>query len=136
NHIMSGFRVKAPKGDYLRDNLVRDTNHGFIAYALKTLHIGLESHTLKFATNILLSKFHHYMFGKDNCHLKENVYACAFLPANQSDSPDTNSYSFGFGFEDEISLADNRFRITSGIRYDWYKHFPQKTSSYEKALIS
>ncbi|MBB5073577.1 hemoglobin/transferrin/lactoferrin receptor protein [Bartonella callosciuri] len=136
NHTMSGFRVKAPEGDYLRDNLVRDTNYGLNAHALKTVNVGSGSHTLKFVTNILSSQFHHYMFGKDSCHLKENADACAFLPANRSDSPDTNSYNFGLVFEDEIGLAHNRFRVTPGVRYDWYKHIPQKTSSYEKALIS
>ncbi len=136
NHTMSGFRVRAPKGDYLRDNLVRDTSYGLNAQTLKTVNIGSGSHTLKLATSVLSSKFHHYMFGKDSCHLKENAYACAFLPTNRSDSPDTNSYTFGVSFEDEIGLADNRFRVTPGIRYDWYKHIPQKTSAYEKALIS
>ncbi|WP_208435192.1 TonB-dependent hemoglobin/transferrin/lactoferrin family receptor [Bartonella phoceensis] len=136
NHTMHGFRIKAPEGDYLRDNLVRDTSYGLNAYALKTVNIGSGSHTLKLATNILSSKFHHYMFGKDSCHLKENAHACAFLPANRSDSPDTDSYSVGLVLEDEVGLADNRFRITPGVRYDWYKYTPQKTLSYEKALIS
>ncbi|WP_455479745.1 TonB-dependent hemoglobin/transferrin/lactoferrin family receptor [Bartonella sp. B23] len=136
NHTMHGFRVRAPKGDYLRDNLVRDTNYGLNTHALKTVDIGSGSHTLRLATNILFSEFHHYMLGKDSCHLRENARACGFLPANRSDSPDTNGYSFGVVFEDEIGLANNRFRITPGIRYDWYQYTPQKTSSYEKALGS
>lgn len=48
------------------------------------------------------------------------------VPANRSDSPDTNGYNLGFVFEDEIGLADNHFRITPGVRYDWYKYVPQK----------
>ncbi|WP_455481105.1 TonB-dependent hemoglobin/transferrin/lactoferrin family receptor [Bartonella sp. B12(2025)] len=134
NNIMSGFRVRAPEGDYLRDNVVRDTNYGFNAHALKKANIGTTSHTLKLSTDALLSKFHHYMLGKDNCHLKENAQGCAFLPANRSETPDTNSYNFGLVFGDEIGLANNRFRVTPGGRYDWYKHTPQKTASYEKAL--
>ncbi|WP_208433888.1 TonB-dependent hemoglobin/transferrin/lactoferrin family receptor [Bartonella taylorii] len=134
--ITSGFRVRAPKGDYLRDNLVRGTNYGLNAHALKKVNIDTVSHTLKFATNLLSSQFHHYLLGKDNCHLEENAQGCLFVPANRSDSPDTNSYSFGLAVENEIGFAHNRFRITPGVRYDWYKHIPQKTSSYEKALIS
>ncbi|WP_455466552.1 TonB-dependent hemoglobin/transferrin/lactoferrin family receptor [Bartonella sp. B39] len=136
NNVMSGFRVRAPEGDYLRDNLVRDTSYGFSAYALKKVNVGVVNHTLKLATDVSSSKFHHYMLGKDNCHLKENAQGCAFLPANRSESPDTNSYNFGLVFEDEIGLADNRFRVIPGGRYDWYKHSPQKTASYEKALNS
>ncbi|WP_074380860.1 TonB-dependent hemoglobin/transferrin/lactoferrin family receptor [Bartonella doshiae] len=136
NDITTGFRVRAPKGDYLRDNLLRDTNYGLNAYALKKVNIGTVSHTLKFATNVVSSQFHHYLLGKDNCHLKENANGCLFVPANRSDSPDTDSYNFGLVFENEIGFAHNRYRITPGIRYDWYKHIPQKTSSYEKALIS
>ncbi|WP_375649161.1 TonB-dependent hemoglobin/transferrin/lactoferrin family receptor [Bartonella sp. OT172YNZD] len=135
-YIMTGFRVAAPKGDYLRDNFLRNTNYGFNADTLKKVHIGTVDHTLKFATNVLSSKFHHYLLGKDNCHLAENAGGCLFLPANQSDSPDTNGYNFGFVFEDEIGFADNHFRITPGVRYDWYKYVPHKTSSYEKALFS
>ncbi|WP_336294088.1 TonB-dependent hemoglobin/transferrin/lactoferrin family receptor [Bartonella sp. CB169] len=136
NNIMNGFRIRAPEGDYLRDNVVRDTNYGFNAHALKKMNIGAVSHTLKLATNILSSKFHHYMLGRDNCHLKENAQGCAYLPANRSETPDTNSYNFGLTFEDEIGFANNRFRVTPGGRYDWYKHTPQKTDSYEKALGS
>ncbi|WP_455474486.1 TonB-dependent hemoglobin/transferrin/lactoferrin family receptor [Bartonella sp. B30(2025)] len=134
NHIMNGYRVSAPKGEYLRDNIVRDTNYGFNTNALKKVDIGSLSHTLKLATNIVLSQFHHYMFGKDNCHLAENTHGCAYLPANRSESPDTNSYNFGVALENEISFAGNFFRVTPGIRYDWYKHTPLKTASYEKAL--
>lgn len=136
NNVMSGFRVRAPEGDYLRDNLVRNSNYGLNAHALKTVNIGSGAHTLKFATNILSSEFHHYMLGKDNCHLKENAQGCAFLPANRSESPDTKSYNLGLVFEDEIALVNNHFRVTPGIRYDWYKHSPQRTPSYEKALGS
>ncbi|ATP12106.1 TonB-dependent receptor [Bartonella henselae] len=135
-HIMNGFRVKAPEGDYLRDNFLRDTSYGFNTHALKKMNIGTVSHTLKLATNVSSSQFHHYLLGKDNCHLKEYAQGCAFLPANRSDSPDTNSYNFGFALENQIGFADDHFRVTPGVRYDWYKHIPQKTSSYEKALIS
>ncbi|AGF75576.1 TonB-dependent hemoglobin/transferrin/lactoferrin family receptor [Bartonella vinsonii] len=136
NDIMSGFRVSAPKGDYLRDNLVRNTNYGLNAHAHKKLNIGTVSHTLKFAAHASSSQFYHYLLGRDNCHVKEYAWGCLFVPANRSDSPDTKSYNFGFAFENEIGFAHNRFRVTPGVRYDWYKHIPEKTSSYEKALIS
>ncbi|UNE54810.1 TonB-dependent hemoglobin/transferrin/lactoferrin family receptor [Bartonella machadoae] len=136
NDIMSGFRVRAPKGDYLRDNLVRHTNYGLNAHASKKVNIGTVNHTLRFATDVASSQFHHYLLGRDNCHLKENAQGCLFVPANRSDSPDANSYNFGLVFEDEISFSHGRFRVTPGVRYDWYKNVPQKTSAYEKALIS
>ncbi|WP_375622223.1 MULTISPECIES: TonB-dependent hemoglobin/transferrin/lactoferrin family receptor [unclassified Bartonella] len=134
--IMTAVRVKAPTGDFLRDNFLRNTNYGVNADALKKVHIGTVDHTLKLAANVLSSKLHHYLLGKDNCHLAENARGCLFVPANRSDSPDTNGYNLGFVFEDEIGFADNHFRITPGIRYDWYAYVPQKTSSYKKALIS
>ncbi|MBB4076048.1 hemoglobin/transferrin/lactoferrin receptor protein [Bartonella fuyuanensis] len=136
HYVMTGVRIAAPKGDYLRDNFLYNTNYGFNADSLKKVNFGSVSHTLKFVTNASSSKFHHYLLGKDNCHVKEYARGCLFVPANRSDSPDTNGYNLGFVFEDEISLADDRFRITPGVRYDWYKYVPQKTSSYEKALIS
>ncbi|VEJ45124.1 TonB-dependent hemoglobin/transferrin/lactoferrin family receptor [Bartonella vinsonii] len=136
NDTMSGVRVRAPKGDYLIDNLVRNTNYGLNIHASKKVNISTVSHTLKLATDVSSSQFHHYLLGRDNCHLKENAQGCLFVPANRSDSPDTKSYNFGFAFEDEIGFSHNRFRVTPGVRYDWYQHIPQKTSAYEKALIS
>ncbi|MBX4336079.1 TonB-dependent hemoglobin/transferrin/lactoferrin family receptor [Bartonella raoultii] len=135
-YILTGFRVAAPKGDYLRDNFLRSINYGFNAHALKETHIGSVSHVLRLATDAMSSQFHHYLLGRDNCHVPEYARGCLFVPANRSDSPDTNGYNFGFAVEDEIGLADKRFRLTPGIRYDWYKYTPQKTASYEKALIS
>lgn len=134
--VTTGVRVSAPKGDYLRDNFLRNINYGFSANALKKVDFSTVSHTLKFTTNVESSKFHHYLFGKDNCHIKEYARGCLFVPANRSDSPDTNGYNLGLAFEDEIGFVDDRFRVTPGVRYDWYKYVPQRTSSYEKALIS
>ncbi|WP_455477412.1 TonB-dependent hemoglobin/transferrin/lactoferrin family receptor [Bartonella sp. B41] len=136
NHILTGYRISAPKGDYLRDNLLRDINYGLNANVLKEVGTDTVSHKLKFATDIRFSKFHHYMLGKDSCHLPESAQGCAFLPANRSESPDTNSQNFGFVFEDEIGFSNGHFRVIPGARYDWYKHVPQKTASYDKSLGS
>ncbi|AGF74305.1 outer membrane hemin receptor [Bartonella australis AUST/NH1] len=134
NQILEGYRVRQPEGDYKRDNLVRDINYGLSAEGLKHVDTGNVNHAFKFAVNVLESKFHQYSYGKDNCHLKENARGCAFLHTNQSDAPDTNSRNFGLAFEDEISFPGKPFRVTPGIRYDWYKHDPKKTPSYKKIV--
>ncbi|MCZ2203826.1 TonB-dependent hemoglobin/transferrin/lactoferrin family receptor [Bartonella sp. A05] len=134
NNITNAYRVKAPLGDYSRDNILKDQNYGLNISGLKKVNKDNISHSLKFATHIFASQFHQYATGKDNCYLnlKENMAGCAFLHTNRSDAPDTNSRGFGLAFEDEIGFSNNRFRITPGIRYDWYAHIPQDTPSYKK----
>ncbi|MCZ2328521.1 TonB-dependent hemoglobin/transferrin/lactoferrin family receptor [Bartonella sp. F02] len=132
--ILNGYRVKAPQGDYLRDNFMRDIRYGLNISSLKKLNAETVDHMLKFSANVFASKFHQYASGKDNCHLPMNARGCAFLHTNRSDAPDTNSYGFGFSLEDEMRFSDNRFRVTPGIRYDWYQHTPQKTPAYEKVV--
>nr|CBI80562.1 TonB-dependent heme/hemoglobin receptor family protein [Bartonella sp. 1-1C] len=136
NHILNGYRVQIPKGDYLRDNFMRSTNYGFNTYSFKKVDIGSMSHKLKFAANVFASKFHQYASGKDNCHLKGNERGCVFLGTNKSDAPDTNSQGFGLTLENEIGFYNNSLRFIPGMRYDWYKHIPQKTPDFEKALGS
>ncbi|MGL2349026.1 TonB-dependent hemoglobin/transferrin/lactoferrin family receptor [Helicobacter pylori] len=136
NQILKGYRITAPKGEYLRDNLIRNINYGFNANSLKKIDVGAVSHTLKFSTGIFESKFHQYASGQDNCPLTGNAPGCAFLHTNQSDSPDTHSRGFSLAFENEIGFSDNQVRIIPGIRYDWYKHVPQKTPSYKGTVIS
>ncbi|ABM45677.1 TonB-dependent hemoglobin/transferrin/lactoferrin family receptor [Bartonella bacilliformis] len=136
NHILSGNRVVSPKGNYLRDNQIRNTTYGLNTNSIKKVDIGTTTNTLQLAINIFESKFHQYASGKDNCHLPENARGCAFLHTNQSDAPDTNSRGFGLAFENEIDFYRYHVRITPGIRYDWYTHNPQETASYGKVPIS
>ncbi|MDD9333600.1 MAG: TonB-dependent heme/hemoglobin receptor family protein, partial [Bartonella sp.] len=91
NHILNGYRIQIPKGDYLRDNFIRNTDYGFNTYSFKKVDIGSVSHKLKFSANVFASKFHQYASGKDNCHLKGSERECVFLGTNKSDAPDTNS---------------------------------------------
>ncbi|KEC54209.1 TonB-dependent hemoglobin/transferrin/lactoferrin family receptor [Bartonella rochalimae] len=136
NHILNGYRIQMPKGDYLRDNFMRNTDYGFNTYSFKKVDIGSMSHKLKFAANVFASKFHQYASGKDNCHLRGNERGCVFLGTNKSDAPDTNSQGFGLTLENEIGFSNNNLRFIPGIRYDWYKHIPQRTPAFEKALGS
>ncbi|ENN93401.1 TonB-dependent hemoglobin/transferrin/lactoferrin family receptor [Bartonella bovis] len=136
NQVLKGHRIKPPQGDYVRDNLIRNINYGFNTNSLKKFDTGAINHALKFSTDIFASKLHQYASGQDNCHLRENARGCAFLHTNQSDTPDTHSHGFSLAFEDEIGFSNNHVRITPGIRYDWYKHVPQKTPSYKKIAVS
>ncbi|ALE04012.1 TonB-dependent hemin, ferrichrome receptor [Bartonella ancashensis] len=136
DHVMSGHRLQSPKGRYLRENLIQNTVYGFSASGdLKRFGTSTIGNTVRFSANIFASKFHQYAYGEDNCHLPENKRACVFLRTNMSDSPDTDSTGFGIAFEDAIDVHGGRFRVIPGIRYDWYVHTPQKTSSYAYAQI-
>ena len=127
-------RISIPKGYYMRDNLIRDTDYGINIAGLKKLEAGSTTHTLRLATEASSSKFQQYAEGEDNCPpppFKGPFMACKFMHINQSDSPDTNSTIFGLTAEDEIGFLTNRLRLTPGLRYDWYDHRPQDTYAYE-----
>ena len=127
-------RISIPKGYYMRDNLIRDTDYGINIAGLKKLEAGSTTHTLRLATEASSSKFQQYAEGEDNCPpppFKGPFMACKFMHINQSDSPDTNSTIFGLTAEDEIGFLANRLRLTPGLRYDWYDHRPQDTYAYE-----
>lgn len=135
NNITNAYRLEPPKGDYSRDDILKDTNYGLNINGLKKLDNGTISHSLKFTTHVFASQFHQYAAGKDNCYLnlKENAARCAFLNTNRADVPDTNSHGFGVAFENEIGLSNGNIRVTPGIRYDWYAHTPQDTPAYKKS---
>ncbi|EJF90616.1 TonB-dependent hemoglobin/transferrin/lactoferrin family receptor [Bartonella tamiae] len=136
NDDTSADRISIPRGYYSRDNMMRNISFGINAAGLKMVEIGDTIHTLRIATDASSSKFQQYAAGEDSCPsapFPPQYFGCQFLYTNQSDAPNTDSTSFGISFEDEISFFDNRFRLTPGVRYDWYDHRPQKTGSYENA---
>lgn len=130
------IRLSIPKGYYMRDNLIRNTDYGINAAALKKIEAGSLTHTLRVAMDASSSKFQQFAGGQDNCPpppFKGPFITCKFMHTNQSDSPDTNSTIFGLSVEDEIGFLQNRLRLTPGLRYDWYDHRPQDTYTYEHA---
>lgn len=129
-------RISIPKGYYMRDNLIRDTDYGINVAGFKKLEAGSTTHTLRIATEASSSKFQQYAAGADTCPpppFKGPFMACRFMHSNQSDSPDTDSTIFGLSFEDEMGFLANNVRLTPGLRYDWYDHRPKDTYSYEHA---
>lgn len=129
-------RISIPRGYYMRDNLIRDTDYGINVAGLKKLEAGSITHTLRVASDASSSKFQQYAAGVDNCPpppYRGPFMACRFMHTNQSDSPDTDSTIFGLSLEDEIGFLTNRLRLTPGLRYDWYDHRPQDTYTYEHA---
>ncbi|MHC5306738.1 TonB-dependent hemoglobin/transferrin/lactoferrin family receptor [Bartonella sp. LJL80] len=136
DETMDAYRLSVPRGNYVRDNLMRDTSYGLNAAGLKKIDAGTVSHTFKFATDVSSSKFQQYAAGEDTCPpppYRGQYMSCGFLHTNQSDAPDTDSTRFGLAVEDEIGFLENRFRLTPGVRYDWFDHRPQETYTYEKA---
>lgn len=129
-------RLSVPKGYYLRDYLLRNTDYGINLTGLKKIDAGNVTHTLRIATDASSGKFQQYAAGRDNCPpppFKGPFMSCRYLHTNQSDAPNTNSTTFGLALEDEIGFLENRLRITPGVRYDWYDHRPQDTYGYEHA---
>jgi len=130
-------RLTRPIGDYSRRSTIEEESYGLIASGAKMLEAGDFSHSLRFFTDVQLSQYQQFAGGQDNCPPPPyfNPFdSCWFLHVNQSDAPDTDSVSFGFAIEDEMAFFDNRFRVTPGLRFDYFKHEPQHSANYERNI--
>jgi len=130
-------RLTKPIGDYRRSSMMEEESYGLFASGAKMLETGDFSHSLRFFTDVRLSQYKQFAGGQDNCPPPPyfNPFdACWFLHVNQSDAPNTDSVGFGFAIEDEMAFFDNQFRVTPGVRFDYFRHEPKRSSDYEKNI--
>lgn len=129
------WQLSVPKGNYVRDNRMRDTGYGVILNGVKQLDLKDVRHTIRFSTDLSAGRFHQYADGEDSCPPPPYwgpLMGCAFLHTNHSDAPDTNRSAAGLAVEDEIGFLDSRLRITPGARFDWYEYKLEASSGYER----
>lgn len=134
------FRYGFPEGAYSRDNMLQQTSYGITGDASKELDIAGLRNEFRFGGEFVFQKTHQYSAGFDNCPDVDwtaisqpfGPQSCRMLHSNASDMPDVDSYSFGFFVEDNIKLFQDRFTITPGVRFDWYRHEPELTSEYQQ----
>ncbi|WP_158259933.1 TonB-dependent hemoglobin/transferrin/lactoferrin family receptor [Phyllobacterium phragmitis] len=126
----SAWRDSAPIGVYRRDNTMEETDVGINAVGLKAVEFGGYTHTFKFGMDGYLSSVKQQALGEDNCDIAW-TFTCSFLHTNQAEMPKVEGGTIGLFVEDQISLYDDRLRITPGLRFDWYERNPQDTPLYE-----
>jgi len=137
------FLYGFPTGDYMRDNMIEQTSYGLTGNASKAVDLGGLSHEFRFGGDISWQKTHQYSAGVDNCPDIDwstigyltfvGPQSCRMLHTNSSDMPDVDSTVAGFFVEDDVKFFDNRLTVTPGVRFDWYSHTPQSTSTFESS---
>jgi len=130
-------RLTKPIGFYSRRSTIEEESYGFLASGAKSVDLGNVGHHMRFAMDMRRSDYSQFAGGQDNCPPGPYVNpfdACWFLHVNQSDAPDTKSTVFGFVVEDEMGFFDNRLRVTPGVRFDYFKHSPQRSLNYERNI--
>lgn len=132
-----------PIGPYFRQTEREEVTYGFRGDALKEFQLGGVAHAVSFGGEIFGSRASSYSNGDDSCAGNDPIIipipgnpiyipggTCNFLHSNQADMPEVDGVTVGFYVQDEISISDS-FRVTPGLRFDWYRQSPQDTPGYE-----
>jgi len=130
-------RLTRPVGFYARRSTIEERSYGLLAQGAKAWDWGSVGHQMRFGVDARRSDYSQFAGGQDNCPPPPYLNpfdSCWFLHVNQSDAPDTKSNVFGFVLEDEMAFFDNRLRVTPGVRFDYFKHAPQRSSNYERNI--
>lgn len=123
-------RLITPLGDYSRNNLLSDTTYG-INSSISKAFSGSASQLWKAGVDWYGNQTDQSSSGEDNCPVRFGPYSpCRFLRTNQADMPQVRGFLTGLWIENQIGLADI-FRLTPGVRYDYYLQQPQASESFK-----
>ncbi|WP_136625133.1 TonB-dependent hemoglobin/transferrin/lactoferrin family receptor [Aureimonas flava] len=132
---IDAYRSVSVIGPYGRDNRFEEQSVGFTGFAARTVLTGEISHKLTVGTELRSATTTQYSAGYDNCQRPYTgaFAACNNLHTNQADTPEVDSGAVGLFAEDRIGLPGGRFRLTPGLRFDWYEEAPQLTDDYARS---
>ncbi|HEY0220496.1 MAG TPA: TonB-dependent hemoglobin/transferrin/lactoferrin family receptor [Afipia sp.] len=124
----SAYRLTSPAGTYNRDSDLEESTYGVVGSATKNFTTQSLNHSVSFGGQFFSTKTKQYAAGEDSC--TPGNPACMFLHVNQSDMPNVDGNKLGLFVQDKIGFLNDQFRLTPGLRYDWYQLKPQETATY------
>lgn len=127
---VDAVRSSPPFGPFGRDNSLKEETVGFIGHAAREWQLGALANRFTIGTELRRATTEQYSAGYDNC--SPRIFACRMLHTNQADAPKVDGAAFGIFAENEFGLMDGRFRITPGLRYDWYEEEPELTAEFSR----
>ncbi|KQT53823.1 MULTISPECIES: TonB-dependent hemoglobin/transferrin/lactoferrin family receptor [unclassified Aureimonas] len=131
----NAIRRTRPIGDYRRLTERGEETFGLSGSALAGFQTGAIDHGVSFGGEAFMSQATQASSGRDSCPpppYPPAFFNCNFLHSNQSDMPDVDGTTLGLFVEDEMAFLENRFRLTPGVRFDWYEQEPQATEGYTR----
>lgn len=126
-----GDRQTTPIGFYRRNTEREEVTYGIAGNALKAVELGGMTHSFAFGGEVFGSRASSYSTGEDTCGPGPfpPFGSCNFLHSNQADMPEVDGVTVGFYVQDEIAVSPT-FRLTPGLRFDWYRQSPQDTPAF------
>ncbi|MDO9414850.1 TonB-dependent hemoglobin/transferrin/lactoferrin family receptor [Pararhizobium sp.] len=119
------YRFTSVVGPITRNNSLEEETFGLIGNAQKTLG----NHQITFGWDLATSTTDQYSAGTDAC-TKPPVGTCLNLHTNQADTPEVDGQRIGFYIDDKISIGNDGFAVTPGVRFDWVDFDPQMTPEF------
>ncbi|WP_279479371.1 TonB-dependent hemoglobin/transferrin/lactoferrin family receptor [Aureimonas sp. SK2] len=132
---VEALRSSAPVGRFARDNSLAEDAVGFLGHAARDWQFGTLANRLTVGAELRAATQTQYSAGVDGCRTDRSAAArraCALLHTNQADSPEVDGRAVGLFAANETALLDGRFRVTPGLRYDWYEEAPQSTPEFTR----
>lgn len=106
-------------GAYAREDSYRQSAYGLTGGFISAFETGSLSHTVRVGGNFEAFDF------------KEYLYALTGTSTSSSsaDMPNVDGTRLGLYVEDEVAFAETGFRLTPGLRFDWYDYDPKGSAS-------
>lgn len=136
---LPGNPYKYPSGNFGRDNQIEKELYGVSGNLGKTLDIAGLPNKLTLGGELYQINTEQVSEGYDNCPdfsispshpMYMGPAACDFLHTNQADMPKAEGTQWALYATDEISFADDRVKLTPGLRYDHYQQDPKATGDF------
>lgn len=112
------FGHRATGEAYERHNSTEESAFGVTGGLISTFETGTLSHTVRIGGN--LSFF----------QTEQLLSAIPTTTVTQADVPQVDGTRFGIYVDDEIAIGDTGFKLTPGLRFDWYDYDPKLTPEY------
>lgn len=104
---------------YERHNMTEESAFGLTGGTVSNFETGTYHHTVRFGGNVQMFDYKQFL---------TSITGAA--SASQADVPKVDGTRLGVYLDDEIAFGDSGFKLTPGIRFDWYDYNPKNSSGF------
>lgn len=112
-----GYRNNGTR--YERHNMTEESAFGVTGGTVSTFDTGDYRHTVRFGGNAQIFDYKQYL---------TSITGAA--NASQADVPKVEGARLGAYLDDEIAFGNSGFKLTPGVRFDWYDYSPKNSSGF------
>lgn len=108
--------------NYERHNATEESSFGLTGGTISTFTTGNLDHKVRFGGNFQYFQYEQYI----------NSITGTLSTASQADVPNVDGARLGVYLDDEIAIGDSAFKVTPGLRFDWYDYTPKDSSGFSR----